>query len=360
MSETSDFLARLLRTGNRAYAAYASTQLCEVHPEAKRGSGPDPFAVWQRWLASRVEELAAAVAVDEPTLFVSQVHWAKAVLAARGISTEYLRTSLKELRAVLAEELPEQVRSLAAEYLDAAIEAFDRQPDHAQPRLLPDTPHKRLASMYLLSLLEGDRRRASQLILDALYANGGVRDMYRHVLLPAQQELGRMWLTGEINVAEEHFASHTTKMVMAQLLAKATCEPPNGKTLLAAAVADNQHDIGLYAVADFFELAGWRTIQLGADVPVNDLVQATDCFNVDVLALSAALHVQIEVTKAAIEAVRKGPKGNTIKILVGGLAFANSTHLSEGIGADAYATGPDHAVRLGAQLVGLPQAEGET
>ncbi|MFO7900020.1 MAG: cobalamin-dependent protein, partial [Planctomycetota bacterium] len=99
---------------------------------------------------------------------------------------------------------------------------------------------------------------------------------------------------GEINVAEEHFASQTTKMVMAQLLLKAVPKPPNGKTILAAAAANNQHDIGLQAVADFFEMEGWRTIQLGANVPVDDLVKAVECFQVDLLALSAALHVQIE------------------------------------------------------------------
>ena len=72
-----------------------------------------------------------------------------------------------------------------------------------------------------------------------------------------------MWLANEINVAEEHFASHTTKMVMAQLLPHATIQPSNGKTMLAAAVAGNQHDIGLQAVADFFEMDGW-----GVDVSV--------------------------------------------------------------------------------------------
>ena len=106
-----------------------------------------------------------------------------------------------------------------------------------------------------------------------------------------------MWLTGEINVAEEHFASHTTKMVLAQLLSRAPLQPPRGKTLLAAAVAGNRHDIGLYVVADFFEMAGWRTIQLGADVPIVDLVQAVECFEVDLLALSASLNVQLATVK---------------------------------------------------------------
>ena len=144
-------------------------------------------------------------------------------------------------------------------------------------RLLPDTPMGRRRH-YLLKLLEGDRRQASQLILDALDENHDVREIYLDVLLPVQQELGRMWLTNEINVAEEHFASQATRTLMAQLLLHADFRPANGKTAVLAAVAGNHVDIGVQVVADFFEMDGWRTIQLGANVPAADLAQATDCF----------------------------------------------------------------------------------
>ena len=162
-----------------------------------------------------------------------------------------------------------------------------------------------------------------------------------------------MWMTGEINVAEEHFASHTTKMVMGQLLSRAEFRPHNGKTMLAAAVAGNRHDIGLYAVADFFDMAGWRTIQLGADVPITDLTQAVECFDADLVALSATLSVQLERVRLTIQAIRAGRRGDLVKILVGGLAFANSDNLAVEMGADGYAANPDEAVRLGGDLVGL-------
>jgi methanogenic corrinoid protein MtbC1 len=354
MSQSSEFLAGVLKAGARAYAAYASNELVESHPEAKEGLGPDPFAAWQSWLAVRVEELAAAAAAEQPRLFTTQVHWGKAMLAARGVPAEHFRAALTGLKRVLAKELPEQVQSLAERYLDEALDAFDEQPADVRARLLPDTPYGRLASTYLLALLEGDRRRASRVALDAVERPETVRDIYLHVLLPAQEELGRMWLTGEINVAEEHFASHTTKMVMGQLLSHAEFQPPNGKTVLTAAVAGNRHDIGLYAVADFFEMAGWRTIQLGADVPIRDLVQSAECFDVDLLALSASLNVQIETVKSTILAVRNGPRGDALKIVVGGRAFADAINLPGEMGADGYAADPDDAVRLGGQLVGLP------
>jgi methanogenic corrinoid protein MtbC1 len=204
-----------------------------------------------------------------------------------------------------------------------------------------------------LALLEGDRRRASRLLLDALDSGHDVRELYLQVLLPAQVELGRMWVANEINVAEEHFASQTTKTVMSQLLPRAAMQPPNGKTMIAAAVAGNQHDIGLQAVADFFEMDGWRTVLLGANVPARDLVQAVDGFAADLLGLSVSQTTQFEAVRTAIEAVRGGARGTEISILLGGRGLADADDLPKALGADGYAADPVQAVALGRQLVGL-------
>ena len=43
-----------------------------------------------------------------------------------------------------------------------------------------------------------------------------------------------MWQAAEINVAEEHFATSTTKAILAQLRLRAPMQERNGKSLLAA------------------------------------------------------------------------------------------------------------------------------
>ena len=192
MSQNTEFLARVLQTGSRAYAAYAANDLLGSRPDAKVGLGADPLSAWQDWIAMRVEELAAAVAAEQPKLFTSQVHWGKAVLAARGVSVEHFRCALTGLKRVFANELPDGVQALAVQYIDESLDAFDEQPLDVRARVLPDTPQGRLASTYLLALLEGDRRRARNAILEATDRHESVGDIYLHVLLPAQAELGRM------------------------------------------------------------------------------------------------------------------------------------------------------------------------
>ena len=161
-----------------------------------------------------------------------------------------------------------------------------------------------------------------------------------------------MWLAGETNVAEEHFVTAITKMVLAQVQASAARQPDKGKTLLVAAVATDQHDLGVQVVADFFERDGWRVVCLGADMPIADLVQAVEFYQPDLLALSATLPTQLPTLRATIVAVRRTPQGATVRILVGGQAFDQAAGLATELGADGYAADPEQAVCLGNSLVG--------
>lgn len=205
-------------------------------------------------------------------------------------------------------------------------------------------------------MLQGDRRRASRVVLDALDEGCLVQDLLVDVLLPAQVEIGRMWHADEVNVAEEHFVSSTTRSLIAQLMARAELRPSNGKTMLAAGVAGNYVDIGLQVVADFFEMDGWRAIELGADVPAYDIVQAVEYFEADLIGLSASQVTQLYTLRHTIQSLRSGGRGEILKIIVGGLAFAGLEHLATDFQADGHASDPAAAVQLGRDLVFGPTA----
>jgi hypothetical protein len=76
-------------------------------------------------MQNAIEELASAISVNRPGIFLSQVHWCKAILQARGIAPESFRHSIKCPRDVLATDLPEQARPPAAEYVGLALDALD-------------------------------------------------------------------------------------------------------------------------------------------------------------------------------------------------------------------------------------------
>jgi MerR family transcriptional regulator, light-induced transcriptional regulator len=351
MTQPEEILAGILRSGARALAGYAAGEDDVAEEGTSLPAAAGQFDGWHDILTARVEELAVALSAGQPDLLTEQFRWARVGLAARGIPAERLRARLEALRTALSEQVPPDLAPLATAYLDNALAGLDGEPTSLGTRLTADTPDERLAAQFLVAVLEGDRRRGSCLILDAAAAGRSLSDLYLQVLQPAQQELGRMWLLGEINVAEEHFASVATRQVMAQLHARAELRPANGKTLVAAAVAGNQHDLGIQMVADLFETEGWRVIQLGANVPAEDLAEAVEFYHADLVALSISLVTQLPALASAISAVRAGQRGTGVKILVGGMEARGVAEFAISHGADAFPQSLREAVAKGAELV---------
>jgi len=356
MSQQNDFVATVLQRSGNAFAGFAAADMLEAHPEAAESLGSDPLALWRQWLTSRVEELAVAISVGKPELFAEQVRWAASLFEARNVAIANIKRSLESLGKVLEKELPENSQAVVADYVSAALAAMDMAPPTTPAEITTDSDEGKLAASYLLALLEGDRPKAISMVHAAASKGASVADLYLRVLAPAQREVGRMWLNDEINIAEEHFATATTKMVMSQLSGRAEAKARNGKTVVAASVPDNQHDLGLQMVADVFELNGWRTIALGANVPAVDLVQAVESFQADLLLISAALGKQLPIVRDTIAAIRQYDSTRHTKVLVGGTAFAGLADLAEQYGANGYAANAIDALHLANQLVGVTDA----
>jgi methanogenic corrinoid protein MtbC1 len=347
----SPFLSQILDASAAGYAVLATERLLTRRPEIADRFAPHPRLAWKENLSGRLRDLSDAVEQGRPGLFVDQVVWGKIAFAARGVPTDDLLESLVALREVLDEELPPDQRASPLALIDSAIDAYRAAPTDQPSRLSADTDEGRLAARYVLALLEGDRRRASAIVLDAVDAKTlSVRDAYLLVLIPAQIELGRMWHMNEISVAEEHFVTATTKMVMAQLLARSPVAPRNGRTIVVSAVEGDTHDIGLHVAADFLEIAGWRVIFLGNNMPPGDLVRAIDDFEADILALSATLPSQRRNVAQTIKLLRTHADRAGIPVLVGGRAFADDTAWRD-VGADACAPKADDAVSVAESLV---------
>jgi methanogenic corrinoid protein MtbC1 len=264
-----------------------------------------------------------------------------------------LARSLDMLGESLEQFIPDEDNDLVQEYLQAAGKSLYAGVITPPTNLSIHTPQGDLAARFLLAALEGERFTASRLVLDAVRTDKlSVRDAYELVLLPVQREVGRLWHLNDLTVAEEHFVSATTQLTMGQLYPFLTRAPRNGKTVATASVEGNAHDIGVRMVADYFEMAGWRSIYLGANVPANDLAQAVDHFDTDLVCLSAYLPTQLRAAEDTIAAIRTTQRGATAKVLVGGPAFSASSTWQEA-GADGFAANANQAVLEGARLVGL-------
>lgn len=225
------------------------------------------------------------------------------------------------------------------------------EPAHRQTEL------RALAEQYLATLLEARRHEAARMILQAVEAGAlTIPELYLGVFEPMLHEVGRLWQHNELTVAEEHFVSAATQLVMSQLYPWIFAAARRETTMVAACPGAEFHEIGLRMVADLFEIAGWDTYYLGANVPAESIIAAVRERRARLLALSAALDEHVPNVIEAIARLRADPSLAAVRVLVGGNAFRGDPELWRSIGADGYAGDAAAAVALADALV--PTARG--
>jgi methanogenic corrinoid protein MtbC1 len=215
----------------------------------------------------------------------------------------------------------------------------------------PGTPQGRLLLQYLEAVLAGNLSEAHRLIIEQAQAGVSVTELYDQVLQPALSEIGRMWHRGEISVADEHFATATTRALLGGLRSYFPQPEPRSATVVATAVSGDFHDVGLRMVADCFEMDGWGVLFLGANMPATDISEFLGQYPADLLALSASTCLVVRQAGEFINVVRSGHSSDKLKIIVGGSPFDMIPDLWEELGADGCAHSATEAVELANRLI---------
>ncbi len=225
--------------------------------------------------------------------------------------------------------------------------------DAPQPRSYLDGPAAvaQLARAYLQALLHGDRQAAARLVLDAAEQGTPVKDLYLHLFQPVQREIGRLWQINRVSVAQEHYCTAATQLIMSQLYPSVFSSEKIGRTLVLTCVAGELHELGARMVADFFEMDGWDTFFSGANTPADEVVRILVEREADLLGISVTIDWHVEAAGRLIAAVRERPECAALHILVGGNAFNAAPDLWQRLGADGTAADAQAAIETAVQLV---------
>lgn len=340
------FAAQVLRATAPDIARDAALILVDQFPAVAARYEPGPIDHWTPALTARAGELADAIGAGCTELFEAQIDWSRAAFLARGVPIDDLRAGLLSLARAVPRHLPEDDHPLVADYLRRALARTEVTDGVTPDRLTLASPLAARGAAYLLAILEGDRRRACDLIIASMREGVSLDSLYREIITPVMHEVGRMWHLAEISVAEEHFATATTLTAMSQALALAHHEPCNGRVLVAAAVEGNGHEIGARMVADIFETAGWRSVYLGPNIPGEDLILAVQDFKADTVALSVSLLSQVTTLADTLAAMRDRLGHAMPRTIVGGFALDRARDLWRQCGADAFAGSPAEALSI--------------
>jgi DNA-binding transcriptional MerR regulator len=119
----------------------------------------------------------------------------------------------------------------------------------------------------LVASLDRLDEQAANTALDRLFAAYTVETVLRVVLLPYLHRLGERWETGEISVAQEHFASN---LLRGRLLGLAQgWGQGQGPGAILACLPGEHHELGLLVFGVALRRRGWRITYLGTNSPID-------------------------------------------------------------------------------------------
>ncbi|HEX2834148.1 MAG TPA: cobalamin-dependent protein [Thermoanaerobaculia bacterium] len=294
--------------------------------------------------------LATALDAHSEEMFLDYVAWTRIVLARRNVPQEDLAENLRILATTLNDILGAPNSIEAVQTLHLAIEKIPSMAGDVPSFLDPRAPFWTVASAYLAALLRGNRHEAMEDISRALEEGAKLRDIYRSVFEPVQQEIGRLWQLNQISVAQEHYCTAATQQIMTQLYGRIFGGEKKEKRAVSMCVGGELHEIGLRIVTDLLELEGWQTWYLGANTPPAAAAQLCVDQHADALLISATLPPHLPEVADVVRQVRARRELEKMKILVGGRAFRNAPDLWRTIGADAYAADADECLATVAQF----------
>lgn len=200
------------------------------------------------------------------------------------------------------------------------------------------------------AILTGNAKKAHAATEAALAAGAAPMDLISGSMVPAMEEVGRLFEAEEYFVPELLLAGRAMKSAMELLKPLMTAAGQKlASRVVIGTVKGDLHDIGKNIVASMFEGGGFEVIDLGADVSPEKFVAAVQERQPHVLCMSALLTVTMPSMKTTIDALKTAGLRPGVKVLVGG---APVTHqYAAEIGADGYSENASGAVHLAKTLL---------
>jgi corrinoid protein of di/trimethylamine methyltransferase len=195
------------------------------------------------------------------------------------------------------------------------------------------------------AILEGDAKRAHAATEAALAAGVVPMDLIAGSMVPAMDEVGRLFEAEEYFVPELLLAGRAMKSALELLrpLLAAAGEKMATRVVIGTVKGD-LHDIGKNIVGSMLEGSGFEVFDLGTDVSPEKFVAAVEERNPQVVCMSALLTVTMPAMKTTIDALTNAGVRTRVKVLIGG-APVTSQYAKE-IGADGYSESASGAVGL--------------
>jgi MerR family transcriptional regulator, light-induced transcriptional regulator len=185
---------------------------------------------------------------------------------------------------------------------------------------------------YQAALQAGDARAAHDVVDRLIDAGVSFDELCEDVVRPALYDVGELWASGELSVADEHVATAISDAILA-CIGPFSSAPLEGRFRVLVCCSDGElHAVGARMVGETFAAAEWSVQYLGASMPPASVASAVVERRIDVLAMSTTMPGHLPGVAETITAARE--EAPDLRVVVGGQAYEGDHSRARAIGAN--------------------------
>ncbi|MBN1837249.1 MAG: methyltransferase cognate corrinoid protein [Spirochaetales bacterium] len=187
------------------------------------------------------------------------------------------------------------------------------------------------------ALFAFDAGRALATVQEVVSKGEDPLELLDNAFIPAINEIGELFGTGEMFLPELIQAAEVMKQVTAAVTAALPKDQAAGQAKGAAVlgtVEGDIHDIGKTLVVTMLGIHGVTVHDLGRDIPIDTFIEKAKETGAKVIGTSALLTTTMTKQKELEEALKEAGLKGKIRTIVGGAPVTR--RWAERIGADAY------------------------
>ena len=146
---------------------------------------------------------------------------------------------------------------------------------------------------HLLTVLQNTDGTELETALSIIYQLQGMQIFITETIVPLLYTVGERWAIGKLQVFEEHLLSEVlTRFLNSEisLLQKTAMKP----RVLLATLPGEKHTLGLLMLAAMLSSRNVSVVNLGGEVPLDQIVAAVERFDVDVIGVTFSSSYQYE------------------------------------------------------------------
>lgn len=147
---------------------------------------------------------------------------------------------------------------------------------------------------YLNALLDGDKKQCLDIVKNLMDQNVSIKEIYMELFQRTMYRIGQMWENERCTIADEHVATKITEGMIEYVADNCSNCKKNGKLALITCIDKEYHELGARMVAGFLDALGWKTIYIGANIPLEEIICLMRKKHPDLVGISSSFYINIK------------------------------------------------------------------